>query len=317
MVDLADIHAAQARLRNRVRRTPLVEAAPVRVGPWGNATLWLKLECLQVTGSFKARGAVNKLLTLGEDQIRRGLITASSGNHGLGVAYAGRLAGAPATVYLPNATPPAKAEKLELWGATVVREGAVWDEANEAALARAEQQGMTYMHPFADPAGIAGQGTIGLEILQDGPAIDLLVIPIGGGGLIAGVATAAKERKPSVRVIGVEPVGAPTLYESVKARALVDLPEIKTSAGGLAAKRSAQINLDLILRHVDDIVLVDDEDMRKAARWLWFEMGIGAELSGAAAVAAVLTRKRASEGSRSVCAIVSGTGTDGIGDSRR
>ncbi|MFQ5829695.1 MAG: pyridoxal-phosphate dependent enzyme [Candidatus Methylomirabilia bacterium] len=134
MLDLSDIHAAQERLRHKVRHTPLVRAAPVRERPWGDAALWLKLECLQITGSFKARGAVNRLLTLDEDEVRRGLITASSGNHGLGVAYAGWLAGVPVTVYLPNTTPHSKAEKLELWEAKVVQKGAVWDEANEAAL---------------------------------------------------------------------------------------------------------------------------------------------------------------------------------------
>ena len=311
-VTLADVQAARDRIADYVRHTPLVRAWPVHHPAADVAALYLKLESLQITGSFKARGAVNTAQGLSPEQLARGLVTASGGNHGLGVAYAGWLAGVPATIYLPTNTPPTKADKLERWGARVVVEGAVWDDANHAAVAAAERDGLTYIHPFADPAVIAGQGTISLEVLEHVPSVDVLLVQIGGGGLAAGVALAAKALKPSIRVVGVEPVGAPTLYESIRAGRLVELPEIRTAANTLAPRMSAQLNLDLIRRHVDEIVLLTDDELREGARWLWFEMGVAAELSGAATVAALLAGKVRVPPAERVCAIVSGAGPDGL-----
>ena len=312
MIALQDIQEAQVRIANYIRHTPLIEAKPVKQAVCQAQALYLKLECLQICGSFKARGAVNKLLSLSPNQLQYGLVTASGGNHGLGVAYAGWLAHVPVTIYLPQGTPLVKVHKLESWGARVIFAGAVWDEANQAALQAAEQEGLNYIHPFADPVVIAGQGTIGLEILEEAPDIDLLLVAIGGGGLIAGVSRAARSIKPGIKIIGVEPVGAPTLYESVRAGEIVELPQITTTAGTLAPRRSAGINLEIIQQHVDDIVLVTDEEMRAAARWLWFEMGVAAELSGAAAVAALLSGKVSPEPAEKVCALVCGAGTDGM-----
>src|SRR5205807_7796176 len=169
-----------------------------------------------------------------------------------------------------------------------------------------------YFHPFADPAVIAGQGTIGLEILEEVPDIDLLLVAIGGGGLISGVSIAARSLKPNIKVIGVEPVGAPTLYESLRAGQLVELPQITTVAGTLAPRRSAAINLEIIGQNVDEIVLVTDEEMREAARWLWSELGVAAELSGAAAVAALLAEKIHFAPEQKVCALICGAGSDGL-----
>jgi threonine dehydratase len=308
---LPEIQQARLRLGDHVRRTPLIRAEPVlRAVPAGRLTL--KLESLQVTGSFKARGATNKVLTLAPEELERGLVTASGGNHGLGVAYAGHLAGAPVTIYLPANVPPAKAERLERWGARVVWEGQVWDEADAAARAAAGASGATYVHAFADPAVIAGQGTVGLEILEDDPDLDVLLVAIGGGGLISGVATAVKALRPDVRIIGVEPVGAPTLSASLRAGRVVELERITTAANTLAPRCSAEINFEIIRRTVDEIVLVDDEEMRDAARWLWFELGVAAELSGAAAVAALFAGRVAAEGLRA-SALVCGAGTDGLG----
>ncbi len=312
MIALQDIEAAHARIAKYIRRTPLIEAKPVKQPVCQAEALYLKLECLQICGSFKARGAVNKLLSLAPNQLQYGLVTASGGNHGLGVAYAGWLAHVPVTIYLPLSTPPVKVQRLESWDAKVISAGAGWDEANQAALQAAEQQGLNYIHPFADPVVIAGQGTIGLEILEEAPDIDMLLVAIGGGGLISGVSRAARSIKPEIKVIGVEPVGAPTLYESVRAGEIVELPQITTTAGTLAPRRSAAVNLEIIQQHVDDIVLVTDEEMREAARWLWFEMGVAAELSGAAAVAALLSGKVTPTPSEKVCALVCGAGTDGM-----
>ena len=310
-VTLADIEAAARRIDGRVRRTPMIPVVAVK-STAGAQDLWLKLENLQATGSFKARGATNALLSLSDAEIRRGIITASGGNHGLAVAYAGWQAGTRAVIYLPRSAPAAKADKLKAWGAEVIVEGAGWDESNQAALAMAEAEGLTYIHPFANPTVIAGQGTVGLEIMAQRPETDVLLVAIGGGGLISGIATAVKAIKPDTRIIGIEPVGAPTLKESVAAGTLVTLPRIETEAGTLAPRRSAEINLDIIARHVDEIVLVTDDEMRAAARWLWFELGIAVELSAAAAIAAVMTGRAAIPAEARVTALICGAGTDGI-----
>ena len=309
-VRLADLQAAQARIAPYVRRTPVMAARPLKDRPFATEHLMLKLELLQVTGSFKARGAVNKLLSLSEEQMARGIITASGGNHGMAVAYAGWIAKKPAIVYLPSSTPEAKADKLRHWGAQVVIEGRVFDEANAAAVARAERDDMAYIHPFADPLVIAGQGTLGLEMLEDLPDVDTFVIAIGGGGLISGVSTAVRALRPGARVVGVEPTGAPTLLRSLEAGHLVTLEEITTAAGTLAPRRSAEINLDIIQRNVDEIVLVSDQDMIDAARWLWFEMAIAAEMSGAAAMAALLGGQYQTQPDERVCVLICGAGLD-------
>ncbi len=312
LVELKDIQAAQQRLAGYVRRTPLIEANPVKQSIGGVRNLYLKLENLQITGSFKARGAVNKLFSLSPEQVARGIVTASGGNHGLGVAYAGWLAKVATTIYLPHNTPLSKAQKLESWGAKVIFEGAVWDNANQAALEAAEREGLPYFHPFADLAIIAGQGTVGLEILKDEPGIDVLLVAIGGGGLISGISIAARAMNPAIRVIGIEPVGAATLYESLRAGHVVELADIHTAATTLAPRQSAPINLEIIRRSVEEIVLVTDEEMHEAARWLWFEMGVAAELSGAAAVAAILAGKVDVASSQKACALICGAGSDGL-----
>lgn len=311
MLEVEDIQKARERIKNAVRRTPCFRARFCHSPAVEDAALSLKLECLQVSGSFKARGASNKVMTLSERERKRGLVTASGGNHGLGVAYAGRRAGSPVRVYLPTSTPASKVEKLERWGAAIVFEGEVWDDANAAAERAAEREGMTYVHPFADPAVMAGQGTVGLEILDQSASLDTVLVSIGGGGLISGIATALKARKPGVKVVGVEPSGAPTLKRSLEAGRVVELDAITTDANTLAPRRTEQINLDVVRERVDAIVLVEDDDMRAAARWLWFEMGLGVELSAGAAVAALRTGAYRPSRDENICAVVCGSGTDG------
>jgi threonine dehydratase len=310
MVDLRDIQEARERISGRVRRTPMLRAEAVRRGCPGRLTL--KLEFLQVSGSFKARGATNKVLSLPPEQVGRGLVTASGGNHGLGVAYAGWCARVPTTIYLPHSAPESKVAQLHGWNARVVRFGEVWDEADLEARAVAERDGLTYIHAFADSVVVAGQGTVGLEIAEDAPETSTVVVAIGGGGLISGISTAVKSLIPGVRVVGVEPVGAPTLYESVRAGRLVELERITTAANTLAPRRSAELNLGIVQARVDEIVLVTDEEMTEAARWLWQEMGIAVELSAAAAVAAWLTGRFQVAAEEEVCAVVCGMGTAGL-----
>ena len=285
LVTLDEIKAARKRIAGAVRRTPLIQVGPTQRPAMEEGTLSLKLECLQVTGSFKARGATNKVRSLNASDVARGLVTASGGNHGLGVAYAGWCARTRARIYLPRPVPRAKAEKLHRWGAATDYVGEVWDESNAAALRAAELEGLAYVHPFADRAVIAGQGTVGLEMLEDDPAIDTAIVAIGGGGLIAGVATALKALKPSIRVVGVEPRGAATLHDSVKAGRVVELPEVRTAAVTLAAKRTDPFTFEHVHRNVDNILLVTDDEIRDAARWLWFELGLAVELSAAASLA--------------------------------
>src|SRR5882757_6769354 len=257
-VTIREIREAADRITGYVRRTPLMSCNPVREAADSAANLQLKLECLQVTGSFKARGAVNKLKSLAPDATARGIITASGGNHGLAVAYAGMIARVPTTIYLPVTVSEQKIRKLTRWGARLVIEGASWDDSNRAALAVAERERMAYFHPFADPVIIAGQGTIGLEILEDAPDIDTLIVAIGGGGLISGIGIAAHSIRPDIKVIGVEPVGAATVYKSLKAGHLIELDKIETAAGPLGARASEQLNLDLVREHVAEIFLITD-----------------------------------------------------------
>ena len=312
MLTVADVQMAAERIASYVRRTPLIGARCLKENPFPECELLLKLECLQVTGSFKPRGATNKLLSLPEADVRRGIITASGGNHGLAVAYAGWLAKTRTTVYVPENVSPDKKKKLAVWGATVEVCGHHWHEANREALAVAERDGLTYFHPFADPAVIAGQGTVALEVLEQAPELDTLLVAIGGGGLISGVALTAKAIRPSLRIVGIEPTGAATLYESVKAGRVVELSGITTRVPTLAALRTEPVNLEIVQRYVDDIVLIEDDAMREAARWLWFEMGLAADMSGAAGIAALLSGKVRPKIGEKVCVLVCGAGPDGL-----
>lgn len=192
MISINEVKSAATRIAPYVRKTPLVSARCMRDNPFPSGDLLLKLECLQATGSFKARGATNKLLSLSEAEIRRGIVTASGGNHGLAVAYVGWLGKTSATVFVPENVSAEKAKKIQSWGAKLVIQGHQWHEANRAALDLAAREGLAYFHPFADPLVIVGQGTVGLEILDQAPEVDDILVAIGGGGLISGIALTIK-----------------------------------------------------------------------------------------------------------------------------
>ena len=301
---LADIEAAATRIAPHVRRTPALRVAP---------HLALHLESLQVAGSFKPRGAFNTMLQLPRETLARGVATASGGNHGMGVAYAARALGIQATIYVPASTGEAKRAAIAALGATVTVHGDVWDDADVAARAHAAQNGLAYVHPFADPRVIAGQGTLGLDLLAATPAPTTVLVAIGGGGLAAGVALALKARAPSIRLIGVEPEGAPTLHHSVAAGRPIRLDSITTVAGTLAPRATDPLNFAIIREHFDRIVLVPDAAMREASRHLWREAAIATELSGAATIAALRTGAYAPAQGEEVVAIVCGAGSDGFG----
>lgn len=317
MIELQDFRTARKAISDHMRLTPVFEASN-----FGDTSgfvardripeMFLKLENMQVSGSFKARGAMNAALALDPAQRSAGLCTASGGNHGMGVINAARTLGVPVKIFLPTNTPQPKVKKLRAQGVDVALVGAVWDDANRAAMEHAHESGMAYIHPFADPKVIAGQGTIALELLEQQPDLDTLVVAIGGGGLIAGVATAARLLRPSIRVIGVEPTGAATLFESLKANEVVTLPSVNTAATSLAPRQSSALNVDLIGKNVDRIALVSDEEMQKSAKWLWKEFGISVELSAAAGIAAVMNDRLGDKSPGRVGVIVCGTGTDGF-----
>ena len=285
-IPLPTIEDARRRVAPYVRRTPLQPLPPA----YGDlpAGLRLKLENLQVTGSFKVRGAFNTLLQLSEEERGRGIVTASGGNHGVAVAYAARRLGVPATVYLPEGASADRAARIAAWGAEVIRHGAAWDDAHEGALEHTAR-GHVYIHPFDAPRTVEGQATLGLELLDDVPEMDCVLIAIGGGGLIGGAAAAIKQRQPEVRVVGVEPVGAPSMRRSVEAGRLVALPEVRTIADTLAPRAVSERTLALVQRYVDEIVLVDDQAMVAAMRRLWAECNQLVEPAGAAVIAALLT----------------------------
>jgi threonine dehydratase len=311
MITLADINTAATRIAPHVRRTPTIEARALSE-PITPAKLSLKLESLQATGSFKARGATNKLLSLPPEALQRGIVTASGGNHGLAVARAAKLAGVKATIYVPENITAAKVEKLKCWGATVEIIGKVWNETNLHALGFAETTGAAYFHPFADAAVMAGQGTAALELLADVPDLDVVLVAIGGGGLVSGMGVAIKALKPSVRIIGIEPVGSPTLKASLDAGHVVRLPEVTSRIATMSCAETDPLVFDVVRSVVDDVVLLSDEDMLEASRWLWFELGIAADLSGAAAVAALMTGRVSYASGTSVGALVCGAGPEGL-----
>ena len=305
---------AAQRISGKVHHTPIfnLNPKPSEFDFFSNGEIFFKLENLQVTGSFKARGAANKLLTLTDAKKNAGLVTASGGNHGLAVAWAAASIKVPSIVFLPQSTPEDKIIDLKSYGAQVVLEGRSWDDANSLALETAKSKGMTYIHPFADPAVIAGQGTIGLEIIKQVRNVDTIIVAIGGGGLIAGIAAAVKCINPTIRIIGVEPIGAPTLYESLKNGKIVTLQEISTDAGTLAPQRTMPINYEIIASHIDKIILVSDEEMKTAAQVLWQKVGIAVELSAAATVAALMTKRYLPQVNENVVAVICGKGKAGF-----
>ncbi|MDQ0326977.1 threonine dehydratase [Rhodopseudomonas julia] len=307
MIDLDDVRAAARRIDGYVRRTPLLPATQFR-NPVCAGSLHLKLECLQPSGSFKARGAANKLLASDPKDVERGLVAASGGNHGLAVARSASLKNVPATIFLPENVQAEKVDKMRRWGAETVIGGANFDEANAGAHAYVEKTGALYFHSFADPLIVAGQGTVGLEIFDDLPDVETVVIAVGGGGFITGAAVALKALKPSIRIIGVEPVGSPTLHASLKAGHVVTLDQVTSNVPTMACQRTDERLFALTRQVVDEVVLIEDAAMEAAAKQLWFEFGLAADSSGAAAMAALATGSISTRDNEIVCAPVCGAG---------
>jgi threonine dehydratase len=311
MQQLSDIRDAAQRIHPYIRWTPLLPVTNTRERIT-EAALFLKLECLQVTGSFKARGATNRLLTTPPQDLCNGIVTASGGNHGLATARAAAIAGVPAHIFVPANVAKAKLHALAGWGATVRIVGSVWDEANAAARTFAQESGAAFFHPFADPAVVAGQGTVALEILEDLPEVTTLLVAIGGGGLISGIAIAIKALKPSIRLIGIEAEGSPTLLDSIRAGEVVTLPRVTTQVATMACGRTDPRIFEIVRGSVETIALVTDAEMQDGAAWLWNETGLGVDLSGAAAVSALRSGKIELAPNEVVVALACGSGVSGI-----
>ena len=307
MVGINEIRDAAAHLNGRIHRTPLLSSRTI--GDRAGVRLWLKPENFQRTGSFKVRGVLNCIRKMTAEQKASGLITISAGNHAAAVAWAASTAGVTATVVMPETASPAKVEACRGYGANVVLHGDVF-----AALQRMQElrdeHNYTLIHPFDDLAVIAGQGTVGTEILEDLPDADVVVVGVGGGGLIGGVATAIKALKPDTRVVGVEPHGAPTVTEAVRNGAPVRLQKIDTIADGLGAPIAGTLTMEHVRAFVDDVVLIDDTAIRDAMNTMLERAKILAEPAGAAALAAVVTAKAGCKAGDRVVCIVGGGNVD-------
>jgi threonine dehydratase len=305
LVTLDEIASARARIGRLARVTPLLDvSAPAR------RPFLLKCENMQPAGAFKIRGALNMVAQLTEEQRRRGVITFSSGNHGQAMALAARELGAPAVVVMPTTAPAIKVDGARAFGAEIILEGTTSADRLARAQAEAAARGLTMVPPFDHEWIIAGQGTAGLEILEQRPDVAAVVAPIGGGGLVAGVAAAIKQSNPAIRVIGVEPVGAAAMKASIEAGQPVTLATVQTVADGLMPVRPGDLTFAHVQAFVDAVITVDDPEIVKAVMWMFREAKVIAEPSGAAAVAAVLSgavdRAVSIERDAAIVAIVSG-----------
>jgi threonine dehydratase len=289
MIQLSDIQAALGRIRADIRVSPCPRSETFS-GVTGNS-IYLKMDNQQRTGAFKERGALNKILTLTPEERSRGVIAASAGNHAQGVSYHAGRHGVRARIVMPLPTPLTKVSATRAYGADVVLHGANYDEAYGKALELSQQESLILIHAFDDDAVIAGQGSLGLEILQQHPDIEAIVSPIGGGGLIGGIACAVKQTRPSIKVYGVQPARIPSMKAAVAAGKPVTLESAKTIADGIAVRRAGDCTLPLVQKYVDDIVTVEEEEIANAILLLLEREKTLAEGAGAAAIAAVLNRK--------------------------
>lgn len=305
MMSLEKIYQAKEVLKDVVRKTLIVKAK----GVTDNCELYLKPECLQNTGSFKLRGSGYRIAMLSPEEKARGVIACSAGNHAQGVALAAQKAGIKAVICLPDSAPISKVEATKSYGAEVVLVPGVYDDAYNKALELRDKFGYTFVHPFDDEDVIAGQGTIALEILDEMPDLDAVIVPIGGGGLIAGIAYAIKKLRPSVKVYGVQAAGAPSMYNSVKAGKISTLDSVSTIADGISVKTPGKNTFDLVSKYVDDIAVVTEDEIAAAILALIEKQKMVSEGAGAVSVAAAMFNKFPIQGKK-VVSVVSGGNID-------
>ncbi len=302
-LDFSEIIKAQVRLRGIAKITPLERSKSF--SQMVGANVFMKLENLQTAGSFKVRGAYNRIMCLTPEERAAGVVCASAGNHAQGVAFSATQQGVKATVFMPIFTPALKVIATKGYGADVQLAGESYDDAYEAAKAFAEKNNATYIHAFNDPYIIAGQGTIGLEVLDQFPDVEDIIVPVGGGGLIAGIATAVKSINPKIRIIGVEAEGAQSLQKSLEKGELVPWTSQRTIADGIAVKKPGVLTLAAAQKYVDEVVVVDDEEISHALYLLLQRAKVLAEPAGVATIAAIMSKKVDVTG-RNVACIISG-----------
>ncbi len=305
MITLDMVFNAQVVLKDIIRETKLV--CSYGIAP--NCNLYLKPENLQITGSFKVRGAAYKIAMLSDEEKAKGVIACSAGNHAQGVALAATKSGVKSLICLPDSAPISKVEATKGFGADVCLVEGCYDDAYQRALEIKEREGYTFVHPFDDVNVIAGQGTIALEVLNDLDNIDAIIVPVGGGGLISGIAYTAKQIRPSIKVYGVQSAGAPSMYNSIKKGKIQALKAVQTIADGIAVKQPGENTFKIINEYVDDIALVSDDEISSAILALIENQKMIAEGAGAAAVAAAMFGKFPIDGKCVVC-IVSGGNID-------
>jgi threonine dehydratase len=307
MIGLQDIRTARERIRNAIRLSPCTSSEAFSA--LTNNSIFLKLDNQQRTGAFKERGALNKLLTLTAEERSRGVIAASAGNHAQGVAYHAGRHGIHARIIMPLPTPLTKVSSTRAYGADVLLHGANYDEAHAKAVEQSRGEGLTLVHAFDDDAVIAGQGTLGLEILEQHPDVEAVVVPIGGGGLIGGISCAVKETNPAVTVYGVQPAKIASMKAAVHEGKPVTLAAAATIADGIAVRRAGDRTLPMVQKYVDEIVTVEEEEIANAVLLLLEREKTLAEGAGAAAIAAMLNRKLPLAGKR-VAVLVCGGNID-------
>jgi threonine dehydratase len=301
----AAFEQARARMGDFVYHTPILTSRLLseRTG----FDVRLKAEMFQRGGSYKIRGPMNKFAQLTDEQKRRGVICSSAGNHAQGVALAAARHGIKAVVVMAENATPSKVAATRAYGADVVLHGTIWDEANEKARQLVAEKGYTYIHPFDDEQLIVGQGTVGLEIFQDWPDVEMAIVPIGGGGLISGVATALKACNPAIKVIGVESSGAPGMTRSVREGALVTLDHVDCIIDGLRVKRVGELNYAIVKEYVDDLVTLPDEQIFEAVVWIMSHLKVVPEGAAASPVGALLQGLvNAPRGTKVVCVLSGG-----------
>lgn len=302
-VNLTAIQEASRRIAGYAYKTPLYHSPALSKAT--DANVYLKLECYQPIRVFKIRGAANKILQLTQEERKRGLVAASSGNHGVAVSYVAKLTDSRATIVVPTTAVEEKVRSIEEYGATVVKEGLFHDERFAKAIEIQKTTGAVLIPPFDDPDVIAGQGTIGMEIHESLPDVDTVIVPIGGGGLISGVATAIKNLKPDVQVFGVEPERASSMHQSVKNGKITHLTDTTSIADGLATRAPGQLTFEYVKQYVDEILLVSESEIEKAVFTTMKECHLVIEPSAAAAIAALLEKLHPRKNAK-IAVVVSG-----------
>jgi threonine dehydratase len=308
LINLENIKQAQERIEGVVAKTPLAYAP--YLSELSSANVYLKKENLQITGAFKIRGAYNKIASLSESERAKGVIAASAGNHAQGVALSANRFGIKAVIVMPESTPLTKVNGVKYYGAEVVLHGSNYDEAYAYAIDYAQKNNLTFVHPFEDAEVIAGQGTVGLEILESCEQLDAVIIPIGGGGLIAGMATAIKALSPNTKVIGVSASGAPAFKQSYELKNAIDTTQVRTIADGIAVRDTSKITLDYALKYVDEVLSVDDEEIASAILYLLEKQKLVVEGAGSVGVAALLHGKVKGLEGKNVAVVLSGGNMD-------